>query len=254
VSDIFSVRSMDLNHPKNLLLAVLLTTVGAIVIFILSRALFINQDFVGSIYENGIPRSLAGFSLLSFPYIHQRLAGKRRIHFSHLPDDVVPLQAYTLPWHIVLVYGVLIAFAIAGVSLFLVWLVGVATGFFVTRAILILNLIILFVTFYHLGAWIGSRSARNPFLAAVGAVLGYAILELLVTLLLNIDSPLRSLFGLVIFLSLSLVAALIGALLGKRRRLINYIRFLLTPLPPQDRQTVVNNLYREVKQRTSDEH
>jgi hypothetical protein len=249
LSDLVSVRSTELNSGKSLLLALILTVVSAALIFILSKVLFIHQDFLGSIYENGVPRALAGLFLAIFPYIHQRLAGKRRFSFSNLPDEVVPFGAYTLPWYILLAYGVLIAFAMAGLSLFLVWLVGIATGFFVTRAISILNLIILFVTFYYLGSWMGSRSARCPYPTAVGIVLGYTVLELLVTVVLNIDSPLRSPFVLVIFLSLSLVAALIGALIGTRRRLLNYIRFLFGPLSEKDRQALVYDLYWEVKQR-----
>ena len=251
ISNLVSVRSTELNNGKSLLTAVVLAAAGAILVFILSKVLLIHSDFLGSIYENGVPRALAGIFLVTFPYIHQRLARKRGFSFSNLPYEVVPFGAYTLPWYILLAYGVLIAFAIAGISLFLIWLVGIATGFFVTRAISILSLIILFVTFYYLGSWIGSRSLRSPYPTAVGLVLGYTVLELLVTVVLNIDSPLRSPFGLVVFLSLSLVAALIGALIGKRRNLLRYIHFLLKPLPEQDRQALVYDLYWEVKQRMS---
>jgi hypothetical protein len=249
MSDLVSVRSTGLNHGKSLFLAILLTAVSAALIFILSKALFIDQDFLGSIYENGVPRGLAGLFLIIFPYIHQRLAGKRRTSFSYLPDEIVPFDVYTLPWYILLIYSVLITFAMAGISLFLVWLAGIATDVFVTRAIPILNLIILFVTFYYLGSWIGSRSVRSPYPTALGIVLGYTILELAVSLVLKIDSPLQTPFGLMIFLSLSLVAALMGALLGKRRQLLSYIGFLLRPLSEQDRQALVYDLYREAKQR-----
>jgi len=155
VSDLLSVRSTELNNGKSLLIALVLAVAGAILIFILSKSLFIDSDFLGSIYENGAPRALAGLFLAIFPYIHQRLTGKRRFSFSNVPDEAVPFGAYTLPRYILLAYGVLIAFALAGVSLFLVWSVGMVAGFFVTRAISILNLIILFVTFYYLGSWVG---------------------------------------------------------------------------------------------------
>src|SRR5688572_18429679 len=71
---------------------------------------------------------------------------------------------------------------------------------------------------YFLLSWVlgWNRSARSPYPTAVGIVLGYTLLELLVTVFLNIDSSLRSPFGLVIFLTLSSFAVLIGALLGKR--------------------------------------
>jgi len=249
ISNLVSVRSTELNNGKSLLTAVVLAAAGAILVFILSKVLLIHSDFLGSIYENGVPRALAGIFLVTFPYLHQRLARKRGFSFSNLPDEVVPFGAYTLPWYILLAYGVLIAFALAGVSLFLVWSVGMVAGFFVTRAISILNLIILFVTFYYLGSWIGSRSARRLYLTAVGIALGYTLLELLVTVFLNIDSSLRSPFGLVIFLTLSLFAVLIGALLGKRRRLLSYIHFLLRPIPEKARQALVYDLYWEVKQR-----
>src|SRR5687768_14870758 len=124
MSDLVSVRSTELNPGKSLPLAILLTVGGAAMIFILSKALFMHQDFVGSIYENGLPRALAGFVFLAFPYIHQRLAGKRRTHFTHLPDEAVPYDAYLLPWYILLAYGILIALVMAGISLFLIWLVG----------------------------------------------------------------------------------------------------------------------------------
>ncbi|HEY3474029.1 MAG TPA: hypothetical protein VGK56_05420 [Anaerolineales bacterium] len=249
MSDLVSARSPALNDRKILFLAVLLTAVGAALIFLLSKALLIHQDFIGSIYENGVPRALAGFFLILFPYIHQRLAGKRRSNFSYLPDEAVPFEAYTLPWYIVLAYGVLVTFALAGISLFLVWLIGLATGFFITRAISILNWIILLITLYYFGFWAGTRNAHRPFLIAVGIVLGYTILEFVVSVVLNTDSPLRGILGLVMFLILSLVTALSGARIGKRRRLSNYVHFLLTALPEQDRQTVVDDLYREVRQR-----
>jgi hypothetical protein len=85
-------------------------------------------------------------------------------------------------------------------------------------------------------------------LIAVGIVLGYTILELVVSFVLNIESPFQGTLGLVIFLILSLVAALIGVSTGKRRRLSNYVHFLLAPLHEQDRQTIVDNLYRDIKQ------
>src|SRR5687767_12764464 len=188
VSDLLSVRSTELNNGKSLLIALVLAVAGAILIFILSKSLFIDSDFLGSIYENGVPRALAGLFLAIFPYIHQRLTGKRRFSFSNVPDEAVPFGAYTLPWYILLAYGVLIAFALAGVSLFLVWSVGMVAGFFVTRAISILNLIFLLITFYYLGSWIGNRYARRPYLTAAGIVLSYTILELLISLVLNIDS------------------------------------------------------------------
>jgi hypothetical protein len=251
MSDFVSVRSTEVDHRKSLFIALLITVVGAGLIFSLSRSLLIDQDFVGSIYENGVPRALGGFFLLAFPYIHQQLAGKRHRNLSHLPDGAAPFNAYTLPWYIVLIYSVLIAFAIAGLSLFLIWLAGIITGFFLTEAGSILNLVLLFITFYYLGSWIGSRSVRSPYLTAAGIVLGYTILEFLVTMVLNVDSPLRGILGLVIVLILFFVAALIGTRAGKRRRLSNYVHFLLTALPEQDRQAVVDDMYREVKQRVS---
>ena len=248
MSDLVSVRSTELNQGRSLSLAILLTVVVATLIFILSKAFLIDQDFIGSIYENGIPRALAGFFLLAFPYIQQRLAGKRRNSFSHLPDGAVSFEAYTLPWYMLLAHGVLIPLAIAGIGLFLVWLVGMVTGVFVTQAVSILNLILLFIAFYYLGFWIGSRSASSPYLTAWGMVLGYTILELVLTTALNIDSPLRGMLGLVIFLVLALVGALTGARTGKRRRISNYVHFLLAPLHERDRQTIVDNLYRDIKQ------
>ena len=253
MSDLVSVQPTRLNHRKSLFLAVLLTAGSAALIFIFSKAFVVDRDFIGSLYENGVPRALAGFFFIAFPYMHQRMAGKRRINFSHLPDGAVPFEDYGLPWYILLAYGVLITFAVAGMSIFLVWLVGVATGFFITRAVPILNLVLLFPAFYYLGFWTGSRSAHNPYLNAVGIVLGYTILEVLVTVVLNIDTPLRSPFGLVVFLILSLIAAFIGALLGRRRRLLSYVGFLLALTTQQDRQMVVNNIYGDVRQRISDE-
>jgi hypothetical protein len=254
MSNIISVRSIELNHGKSLLLAILLTSVGAVLIFILSRSFLIHQDFIDSIYENGIPRSLAGFFLIAFPYIHQHLAGRQRTSFSHLPDGAVPFEAYSLPWYILLTYGVLITFAIAGISLFLIWLLGLATAFFITRLISLMTWIILLISFYYLGFWAGTRNTDRPSLISIGIVLGYIILELLASFLVDIDSPLRNVFGLVIFLIPSLVAALTGARTGKHRRLSNYVHFLLTPLPEQEQQTIVDSVYREVKQRTSDKN
>lgn len=251
MSDLATVRSMELNGGKSLFLAIVLNIVVASLIFILSRAVLISQDFVGSIYENGVPRALAGFSLLLFPYMHQRLEGKRHTRFLHLPDGAVPFEAYTLPWYLVLAYGILITFAVTGISLFLVWLIGLVTGFFMTRAISIVTSIILVITFYYFGFWAGTRHVQHPFLVAAGIVLGYTILEVLVSSALNIDSSLRVLLGLMLFLITSWVAALIGARAGKRRCLSNYVQFLLTPLAEQDRLTAVHNLYGEVKQRTS---
>jgi hypothetical protein len=254
MADLVSVRSAESNPGKSLLLAILLTIVGAALIFILSRVLFINEDFFGSIYQSGLPRALVGFFLITFPYTHQRLEGKRRARFSHLPDGAVPFDAYVLPWYIVLTYGILIAFAMAGVSLFLVWLVGMATGFFISRAISILSIVLLFVTFYYLGFWSGSRSARSPYLNAAGMVLGYTILEMFVAIALNIDIPLRSPFGFAAFLILSLVAVLIGVRTGKRRRLSHYVDFLLNLLAHEDRQAVINNIYGEVNERMRERH
>jgi hypothetical protein len=254
MSNLVSVRSTELNQGRGLFVAALLIAVGAALIFVLSRAFLIHQDFVDSIYENGIPRALAGFLLLFFPYLHQRLEGKRRANFSHLPDGIVPFEAYTLPWYILLVYGVLLAFAMAGVSVFVIWLIGLVTGFFITRVISIFAWIILLIAFYYLGFWSGARNTHNPFFIAVGTVLGYSILELFVSILLKIDSPLRSMFGLIAFLILFLVAALTGARAGARRRLSNYVHYLLNALPEQARQTVVDDLHREVKQRANEEH
>lgn len=254
MSDLVSVRSGELNPGKSLTLAVLLTIVIAVLIFILARAILINEDFVGSSYESGVPRALAGFVFLAFPSIYQRLAGKRRTRFTHLPDEAVPYDAYLLPWYFLLTYGILIAFVMAGVGIFLIWLVGMATGIFVSRAISLLSLFLLLVAFYYLGVWIGSRSMGRPYRQAAAVVLGYTVLELLVSTVLNMDSPLRSPFGLAIFLILSLLVVLIGTSRGKRQRLLSYVAFLLKPLSEQGRQTVVENFYKDVKQKVSQEH
>jgi hypothetical protein len=254
MSDLVSSRSSELHYGKSLVVAVLLAAAGAILVFALARAFFIDQDFVGSIYENGIPRTLAGFVFLAFPYLHQRLERKRRSNFSHLPDEAVPLEGYTLPFNVVFTYGVLIAFAIAGLGLLLVWMVGLVTGFFLTRVISISNWVILLITFYYVGFWSGTRNTRGPFLTASGIVLGYSILEILISLMLGIDSPLRSTLGLLVFLIPYLIAALVGARNGQRRRLSSYVHFLLAPLPEKARQTLVDHLYGEVKQQTRNEH
>ena len=253
MSDLVSVRTTQVDHRKSLFMAILVTAVGAGLVFILSRAFLIDQDFVGSIYENGVPRALAGLFLLFFPYIHQRLAGRRRTSFSQLPDEAVPFDRYTLAWYMVLTYGVLIAFALAGISLLLVWLIGLVTPFFITRLITPLAWIILLVTFYYLSFWAGTRNTHRPSLIAIGIVVGYTILELVVSSIFDIDSPLRSRLGLIVFLILSVIIALIGVRVGKRRRLSNYIHFLLDALPPQDRQTVVDGLYKDVNQRRKHE-
>lgn len=246
MSDLASVRSAESNSQKSFALAILLTIGGAILVFALSRTLFIGEDFVGSIYENGVPRALAGFVFLAFPYIHQRLAGNQR-------NAAVSLKDYLLPVFILLTCGFLIAFGMAGVSLFVIWLVGMITGVFVTQVISVLSLFLLVVTFYYLGLWIGSRSLRRPYLQAIAIVLGHTVLELLVSVLLNIDSSLRSPLRLGGFLILSLLAVLIGVSLGTRRRLLSYVAFLLKPLPEKKRHKVVENFYSDVKQQVDDE-
>lgn len=240
------------NPKKRFRLAILLTAMGAVLIFILSKALLIDQDFAGSLYENGLPRALAGFFLLAFPYIHQRLSGKRRVSFSHLPDGPVPLDAYTLSSHITLAYGILTAFAIAGAGLFLVWSAGMLTGFFATRAISPLTWVLLLLTLYHLGSWVGTRNTQKPFLTAVGITLGYFLMELMVTLMLGIDSSLQTTLGLMILLVPSVIVALLGVRAGKHRRFSHYMDFLLHPLAEKDKQAVVNNLYGEIRRQISE--
>jgi hypothetical protein len=96
---------------NKLALAVAIALSGAAICFAFLRRFLVDQDLVGSVFELGVPLALSGLFLGAIATVHQSLKSKRiRPSFTALPGELVSFEQYTIPWYVMIVYGVLMVY------------------------------------------------------------------------------------------------------------------------------------------------
>ncbi|CAA9278053.1 MAG: hypothetical protein AVDCRST_MAG93-3002, partial [uncultured Chloroflexia bacterium] len=174
------------NSVKKLALAVGIVLAVAVICYVLLGSFLIHEDLVGSIYETRVPRAIAAFLLGAVTYVHQLLVTRTpRPSFTALPRAVTSLEDYSLPWYVMIVYGVCLVYAVSGVGTIIVWAIGETTGIFPTPLITVLNVLIICTTFFLVSSWIGSRSNKNLVLSTLAVVIIYRVMATMIDLFLE---------------------------------------------------------------------
>ena len=236
------------NSVKKLALAVGIVLAIAVISYVILRSLLVHEDLIGSIYETQAPRAIAALLLGAVTYVHQRVAiSKTRPSFTALPRAVVSLEDYSLPWYVMIVYGVCIVYAVSGVGTIIVWAMGETTGIYPTRLIPFLNVPITCLAFFLVSSWIGSRSNTYRFLATLAVVVMYRFVATTIDLLLEPASLLSTIIRISSSTALYLMIALLGLWWGRHVRLLRYLRYLLRLAPAEMRKVIVDKTYEEVR-------
>jgi hypothetical protein len=190
----------------------------------------------------------------------------RRSLATDRPTMIHSFAGFAISWPILLVYGALLLFAIAQVSSGLGGFIGAAiavaaagppdawasnaTAVANARGLLIVIPLML-IGGYLVGRWIGTRSARNG-IAVI--LMSAAVASILTTLFdyffqfLNIlpEQPLAALRVIANFGIFSL-SGLVGYWRGERQKLSRYVQYLLSVLPNDSRDVVVELAFDEAR-------
>ncbi len=220
----------------------------------------------------------------AMPYLHQvlekQLSGPGK---SVLPQGVVTLHGFSLPWYLLLVYGA--ALTIAAMQ-YLGFVSGVMAGLYnltldpyVYTYIpdggqtgagwmnLAMNLFVLPVPIFLIGRWMGTRSEnyRSGIGIALGVVGIAMVLDSFLLLIFTLPGLVSSTptFGDVV-LAMALVCFLRGAITvwmatflllgywrGYRVRIQRYLGYLVSALPHDTQATLVNMAYEEAERLAS---
>ena len=188
--------------------------------------------------------AVACFPLLALPYLHQLLQGRRRgFSYTELPETIARFDDYLLPWSTLFIYGVLFLYAVSGLSIVLIWLVGEIAGLYFTRAIAVLDFLFLAIASFLVGSWVGSRARRHPFRTSAAIISVYSFLAALTL------SLFRSSFRLIPFAIMSgvvFLVSLLGTWAGARRCVASYLRYLLSFVDHRERVHVADRVFQEV--------
>jgi len=228
---------------------------GCIVIWVLVS--------VQALHALGTPELLIGLVAQApyavFSIVHQSIV-QRRFTWSPeaLPQGIVTLRDFYLPWWTMLVYDtLLIAF---GTQL------GAVVGAFFSGDVAIANLIGFagaLIASYWVGHWTGVRIDRRGPVVVPAAVILARLANMLLDYLVLSDAEFqqylgipRTLIGLItaylgsgavlITLALCIAVGLFGLWLGRRARLSRYVWYLLRQLPAETRDTVIEMVYEDV--------
>jgi hypothetical protein len=193
---------------------------------------------------------------------------RRRLSLTFAPDPegIVPPADFRLPWYQMFIYGVFILVAGLQIAGFLVALIGVLLlGVDITS---LANLVFIGsffaapVMLFGIGSWIGSYCVRYGaavlFAIAVTARILTAVLDFLLipeetflplvgqekSILLLVQAMV---VGIILFLLFTATVGLIGLWRGRRLRPARYLRFLLSKVGPEQRQTLIASMYEKVR-------
>jgi hypothetical protein len=216
-------------------------------------------SLIGVPHEFGM--SLAGVIFGALPMLHTTLEkrttppGK-----SVLPQGVVSMAGFALPWYLVLMYGFGLMLAAWEYLSFVAGLIaGFAAGTSdaITITSLIMALLVTPAPFFLIGRWLGMRSESYGMALTAAAVVLMVIVDTFLLLLFSAEyifgegSALFGLLGLcagkialIIWLELF---TLVGFWRGQSLRLQRYIEYLTGVLPVETRSVLANLAYEEAQ-------
>lgn len=205
--------------------------------------------------------------LATFPALHQlfdkslrrKKKGKEGPSLSTLPEGIVKLEGFVLPWHQAGVYGGLVFAAVVQVVALSLGAFGALFGFSRQEHIVLVvaTPFLAGIIMFSVGRWIGIRCGRRGWVAVVVASFLGRVVALLVDMAVSRDAMESFLGGKLTFvlvlgivvgggLMLSVVG-LAGYWFGRRDRLPKYLQYLLSRLEPAVQRTIVDLAYEEAK-------
>ncbi len=221
------------------------------VYLILNKVLGLDPDLSGGI---------GGLMTIFQPPLHQSLVqGQLRLRRPTIPKGIVPLEGFTLHWYFMLIYAASIVFALNQFSGFMMgFIVGFAgvTGTGVGNALALVTVIVMPVVAYFVGVWIGVRCDKYGVLVLIGSLVLGRILAVSADVFLW-PAATAEVTGMLPDSSLLLWGSawsiwfipfgLIGLWRGHRVRRERYLRYLISHLPADTRDTLVTMAYEEAQ-------
>jgi hypothetical protein len=246
---------------KTMTVSLLFVAVLATILFLLVR--YLTDDVVAA-------KGAASFALTAWPSISSWLE-----HFeakqSSIPGKAMAIRSFgefSISFPVAVAVGTIVGLAIFNIAGFFS---GFGAGMVTSQAPELAEkkgtlfqagavgvLPVLLVGFYFLGSWLGSRCSRNGILAVVLMALLTAIINKLSELLVTSPEEWQSLyqlertvlnlfvmgFGQFAFI---LVLGLLGFWRGRRERTSKYMGYLLSALPEETQNTLVDLAFEEVR-------
>jgi hypothetical protein len=210
---------------------------------------------------------LAGLSMAAFPKVAEFLEtreGKKSVA-SGTRGHIYDFRGFQITWLLMVAYGTVVLWGVVETFGFIVgFSFAAATGQTTANAgylqgIAITLVVVQIVAAYFLGRWIGSRTSRRGIVAMLLVAPLFAAANVASDVLgmpgelyaATFGSEPWEFFGVlkrIIFISLiTIVPGLIGYWRGKRQSLSKYLHYLLSVLPPQTRDTVVELAFDEAQ-------
>jgi hypothetical protein len=235
---------------KAFVVATIIVALLLVAVYFVFDSFLLDEDYADSTYEHGVPLALASLTLLGLPILNQLLSGRRRRYsLTELPAQIERFDRYLLPGGLLYVYGVAFLYLASAVAILAIWLAGLVTGFFITRLVALLDLVLLTVANFLVGSWVGKRSRRSPVAITLAVVVTFAILAALTL------SFVRDSFRILPFALTTVayvLAALAGTCRGVRARVSAYTRYLLTYVPRGRQPAAAEALYQITLDLTGD--
>ena len=234
-------------------------------LFGLTFALLSFFEYPQAVFAAG---ALAGTVITAFPkvaeFLEQQASRKRLAAGRRKP--VYDFRGFQIAWPLMVVYGtVVLSFLFQAVSMIAGIVLGSVISFEVENAPKlaiaagVLTIVMMIFAAYFVGRWIGARTSRlgivtmlliAPLTAAIGV--GTDVLFLPDEWYRGYNASERlAFFGILMRIAkisfLIVVPGLIGYWRGQRQRLSKYLDYLLSVLPPQTRDTVVELAFEEAQ-------
>ena len=218
-------------------------------------------------FEAHAAYGFAGLPFIGMTHLYEALERKsaaRQVATDSSAGAAIPaLDGFALSWKVMIVYGTISFVAAVDASGFLagIWIACFAGTQIIEQnpaLVIAIAMPITMAAAYFLGRWIGGRCAqyglRTVLIAATAGILlaktidflilGDADFEKIYGSPKEIDTLLFHFMGGVILVN---IFSLIGYWRGRRRRLLNYLKYLLGILPKETRELIVNLAYEEVQ-------
>jgi len=236
-----------------------------------SVGLFILVFVLLSLFESpqavSAATGLAGLSMAAFPKVAEFLETRegRKSVAGGTRERIYDFRGFQIAWLLMVVYGTVVLWAVTEGSAYIIgFSFGAASGQHqadatALKGLGIATLAVEIVTAYFVGRWIGSRTSRLGIVAMLLVAPLFAVANVATDMLAmpgelytaTFGSEPRAFFGMlkrIIIISLIvIVPGLIGYWRGKRQSLSKYLYYLLSVLPPQTQDTVVELAFEEAQ-------
>lgn len=243
---------------KNPAFAFVILLIGGVIVFVV-------LSFFGVGTATAI--SIAAIPFAGITYVDQLLEKKQiKPTISALPKGIVRLEVFALRWYLMIVYATLILAAVwqfgGFIGVLIAWL-QVIPEEFVDIPIAVASMLMAVGCVYLLGVWIGTRCDKLGILTIIAVTFFGSALSLSLDFLVLSGPEFQQFYGapktVGLFLNITLLDTLlmgifgmIGFWRGRRARLSRYVWHLLSRLPADSRNTLVDLVNEEAQRLSSD--